>query len=121
MTGTTLLTPPVVGQTILRWSSRTHTLAGIEAELARIWSEAPLTAQGADGTPERRVAARTSVLNLAVVARQPELAGRAAARPGSAGAVVVARRSGARLSQGARRPRHGGPPRGGRRQLVRRW
>src|SRR3990172_13408610 len=79
MTGTTLLTPPVVGQTILRWSSRTHTLAGIEAELARIWSEAPLTAQGAGGAPERRVAARTSVLNLVVVARQPELAERAAA------------------------------------------
>ncbi len=79
MVRTTLLAPPVVGQTILRWSTRTHTLAGIEAELARIWSEAPLTAQGADGTPERRVAARTSVLNLVVIARQPELGERAAA------------------------------------------
>jgi len=79
MDGRTLEAAPALGQTILRWSSRTHTLAGIEAELARIWSEAPLTAQGADGTPERRVAARTSVLNLVVVARQPELAERAAA------------------------------------------
>jgi glucose-6-phosphate dehydrogenase assembly protein OpcA len=79
MDGTTLVAPPALGQPILRWSSRTHSLAGIEAELARIWAEAPLTTQGADGSPERRVAARTSVLNLVVVARQPELGERAAA------------------------------------------
>lgn len=79
MDRTTLEAPPGHGRPILRWSSRTHSLAGIEAELARIWAEAPLTTQGADGAPERRVAARTSVLNLVVVARQPELGERAAA------------------------------------------
>ncbi len=84
MDGTTLeATPvvgqPMVGQPILRWSSRTHSLAEVEAELARVWAEAPLTTQGPDGAPERRVAARTSVLNLVVVARQPELGERAAA------------------------------------------
>ena len=70
---------PEVGQPILRASARTHSLAGIEAELARIWAATPLTTQGADGEPERRVAARTSVLNLVVIARQPELGERAAA------------------------------------------
>lgn len=79
MDGMTLEAPPVVGQPILRWSSRTHSLAGVEAELARVWAEAPLTTLGPDGAPERRVAARTSVLNLVVVARQPELGERAAA------------------------------------------
>ena len=79
MDGTTLKAPPAVGRPILRWSSRTHSLAGIEAELARIWAETPLTTPGAGGVPERRVAARTSVLNLVVVARQPELAERSAA------------------------------------------
>lgn len=69
-----------VGQSILRWSSRTTSLAGIEAELAKVWSETPLTMQTDDeGHTERRVAARTSVLNLVVIARQPEIGARAAA------------------------------------------
>ncbi len=71
--------PGIVGQPALRWSSRTDSLAGIEAELARIWRSAPLTTEGVDGMPERRIAARTSVLNLVVIARQPELGERAAA------------------------------------------
>ena len=70
---------PMVGQPILRWSSRTDSLAGIEAELAKVWSSTPLTTAGDDGTPERRIAARTSVLNLVVIARQPEIGERAAA------------------------------------------
>ncbi len=70
---------PVVGQPILRWSSRTDSLAGIEAELAKAWSSTPLTTAGDDGAPERRIAARTSVLNLVVIARQPEIGARAAA------------------------------------------
>ena len=71
--------PGVVGQPALRWSSRTDSLAGIEAELARIWRSAPLTTDALGGVPERRIAARTSVLNLVVIARQPELGERSAA------------------------------------------
>ena len=51
-----------IGQPILRASARTHSLAGIEEELARIWAATTLTTPGADGEPERRVGARTSVL-----------------------------------------------------------
>ena len=69
----------MVGQPVLRWSSRTNSLAGIEAELAKVWSSTPLTTAGDDGAPERRIAARTSVLNLVVIARQPEIGARAAA------------------------------------------
>ena len=48
-------TPPI-GEPVLRWSSRTHTIDGIEAELARIWSSTPLTTTGEDGAAERHVA-----------------------------------------------------------------
>ena len=68
-----------IGQPILRASARTHSLAGIEEELARIWAATTLTTPGADGEPERRVGARTSVLNLVVIARQPEVGEHAAA------------------------------------------
>ena len=75
----TLTPSPEVGRSVLRASARTHSLAGIEAELARIWASTELTTPGAAGEPERRVAARTSVLNLVVIARQPELGEHAAA------------------------------------------
>jgi glucose-6-phosphate dehydrogenase assembly protein OpcA len=68
-----------VGQPVLRWSSRTHTIEGIEAELARIWAQAPLTTEGEGGEPERRIAARTSVMNLVVIARRPEIGEHASA------------------------------------------
>lgn len=68
-----------IGQTVLRWSSRTDSLAGIESALAQIWSSTNLTMTGDDGSPERRIGARTSVLNLVVIARQPEVGERAAA------------------------------------------
>ena len=74
-----ILDTPAVGQPTLRWSSRTNSLAGIEAELAKVWSSTSLTTAGDKGAPERRIAARTSVLNLVVIARQPELGARAAA------------------------------------------
>jgi len=66
-------TPAAVGEPVLRWSSRTHTIDGIEAELARIWAQAPLTTEGEGGEPERHIAARTSVMNLVVIARRPEI------------------------------------------------
>lgn len=74
-----ILEAPSVGQSVLRWSSRTNSLAGIEAELAKVWSSTSLTTSGEEGTSERRIAARTSVLNLVVIARQPEIGARAAA------------------------------------------
>ena len=68
----------VPGEPALRWSSRAHTIDEIERELARIWSIPKLTAD-VGGVEERHVAARTSVMNLVVVARRPEIGEHAAA------------------------------------------
>jgi glucose-6-phosphate dehydrogenase assembly protein OpcA len=70
--------PAPPGEPSLRWSSRARSIEGIEHELARIWAEPNLTVL-VEGEPERRVAARTSVVNLVVVARRPELGERAGA------------------------------------------
>jgi glucose-6-phosphate dehydrogenase assembly protein OpcA len=67
------------GQPILRWNTRTHSIAGIEAELARIWSSVSLTTPGDGGEPERRVAPRSSVMNLVVIAGRSEIGERIAA------------------------------------------
>jgi glucose-6-phosphate dehydrogenase assembly protein OpcA len=67
-----------LGEPVLRWRSRAHTIADIEQELARIWAEPNLQTM-VEGEPGRHIAARTSVMNLVVVARQPELAQRCAA------------------------------------------
>jgi len=75
----TLVRSPEISVPSLRASARTHSLAGIETELARIWAATELTTAGVDGEPERRIAARTSVLNLVVIARQRELGEHAAA------------------------------------------
>jgi len=69
--------PGVVGQPVLRWQSRAKSLDGITAELGRIWSSIALTAEGPDGE-ERRVAARTSVMNLVVLAGRGEVGERVA-------------------------------------------
>jgi hypothetical protein len=70
--------PVAPGAPTLRWSSQATTIPGIERELARIW--ALPQARAAVGDPAARtIAARTSVLNLVVVARSPELGQRAAA------------------------------------------
>ena len=60
------------GEPTLRWAGRATTVAEIERELGRIWS-LPQAAASREGATERLVAARTSVLNLVVVARSPEL------------------------------------------------
>ena len=70
--------PVKLGEPALRWSARAHSIAEIESELARIWASQDLTAD-MNGEPGRHVAARTSVMNLVVVARRPELAQRCAA------------------------------------------
>ncbi len=71
-------TPLRIGEPVLRWTARAHSIAEIEGELARIWSTPDLTTR-IDGEASRHIAARTSVMNLVVVARRPELAERCAA------------------------------------------
>lgn len=74
-----MITEPIqIGEPILRWSARAHSIDEIETQLARIWSAPDLTTR-IDGEDARHVAARTSVMNLVVVARRPELAERCAA------------------------------------------
>jgi len=63
---------------MLRWSSRASSIEGVQAELARIWASVSLAMPGEDGE-ERRVAARSSVMNLVVVAGRGEIGERAAA------------------------------------------
>ncbi len=65
------------GETVVRWSSRATNIPEIERELARIWAASRLVT--VDGAEERRIAARTSVMNLVVVATRPEIAERVAA------------------------------------------
>ena len=70
---------PRPGEPTLRWVSHARTIDEIEQELARIWAEPNLMVDddglpGATGT----IAARTSVMNLVVVARSPRLGERAA-------------------------------------------
>jgi hypothetical protein len=78
--GSTVLAAPDVrpGQPQLRWSSRAHSIEEIHSELGKIWARPPgAVPEGEDGEPH--VAARTSVLNLVVIVRRPEVGMRAAA------------------------------------------
>jgi hypothetical protein len=70
--------PAKPGEPTLRWRSRVHTIPAIEQELARIWAEPNLETM-IEGEPGRHIAARTSVMNLVVVARRPEIGERCAA------------------------------------------
>jgi len=70
--------PVKLGEPALRWSARAHSIAEIESELARIWASQDLTTS-MDGEPGRHISARTSVMNLVVVAGRPEIAERCAA------------------------------------------
>lgn len=71
--------PSVPGRPVLRWASRTKSIDGVAAELGRIWSSISLTTPGEAGDAERRVAARSSVMNLVVIAGRGEVGERAAA------------------------------------------
>lgn len=71
--------PAAPGQPVLRWASRARSIDAVEAELAKIWSTISLVTPGADGGSERRVAARSSVMNLLVIAGRGEVAERVAA------------------------------------------
>jgi glucose-6-phosphate dehydrogenase assembly protein OpcA len=70
---------PEAGQPVLRWSSRAHTVEGVEMELARIWGSISKTTMSPEGDEERHVAARSSVMNLVVIAGRGETGERAAA------------------------------------------
>lgn len=70
--GTIRLTRRTPGEPELRWSSRARSIEGVERELAKIWMMPRLVAV-VDGVEERHVAARTSVMNLVVIARRPEI------------------------------------------------
>jgi hypothetical protein len=77
-----LLDPPRPGEPTLRWQSQAHSIDDIERELGRIWAQ-PNLMLGEDGESGsgggRHIAARTSVLNLVVIARHPEIGELAAA------------------------------------------
>jgi glucose-6-phosphate dehydrogenase assembly protein OpcA len=66
------------GAPTLRWAGRATSVAEIERELGRIWRP-PQSLAPREGPAQRTIAGRTSVLNLVVVARTPELGQRAAA------------------------------------------
>ncbi len=68
----------VLGEPVLRWSARAHSISEIEVELTKIWAAQDMAVES-DGEKIRHVAARTNVMNLVVVARRPELAERCAA------------------------------------------
>jgi len=70
--------PAAPGQPMLRWHSRAKSIDGVAAELGRIWKAISLTSGGPDGD-ERRVAARSSVMNLVVIAGRGEVGERVAA------------------------------------------
>lgn len=71
---------PVPDKQELRWRARATSIDEIERELARIWAQPNLRplVQGEDAS-ERHIAARTSVMNLVVIARRPEVGERCAA------------------------------------------
>jgi glucose-6-phosphate dehydrogenase assembly protein OpcA len=69
-------------QPVLRWRSRARSIEEIEQELARIWAQESLAIDvdvDGDHVNERHIAARTSVMNLVVIARRPEVGERSAA------------------------------------------
>jgi glucose-6-phosphate dehydrogenase assembly protein OpcA len=67
---------------MLRWRSRARSIEEIEQELGRIWAQENRALDvdvDGDHVNERHVAARTSVMNLVVIARRPEVGERCAA------------------------------------------
>src|SRR5262245_38580554 len=69
------------GEPTLAWRSRATSIEGIERELARIWAHPSMERDidlDQDGVLDRQVGARTSVMNLVVVARRPEIGERCA-------------------------------------------
>jgi glucose-6-phosphate dehydrogenase assembly protein OpcA len=78
MNGPVEVAAPVIGKPALRWSSRARSIPQIEAELGKIWASISLTTPNVDGDTERHVAARSSVMNLVVIAGRGEIGERVA-------------------------------------------
>ena len=78
--GAVLDAPIRPNEPILRWRSRARSIEEVEVELARIWAESTLvTDVNGDHVNDRHVGARTSVMNLVVIAGRPEVGERCAA------------------------------------------
>jgi len=73
-----LAQPSQPGEPTMRWLSHASTIDDIERELTRIWAQPNLMVGNEDERSGRHVAARTSVMNLVVVARKPEVGERTA-------------------------------------------
>lgn len=69
---------PRPGEPMLRWLSHARTIDDIEKELGRIWAQPNLMVDVDGERSGRHIAARTSVMNLVVIAQQPEVGERAA-------------------------------------------
>jgi len=69
------------GEPVIRFRSRVHSLEEVDQELSRIWAQTNLEVDvNGDGVnDDRHVAARTSVMNLVVIAARPEVGERSAA------------------------------------------
>jgi glucose-6-phosphate dehydrogenase assembly protein OpcA len=74
-----LAEPPRPGEPTMRWLSRAQTIDDIEKELSRIWAQPNLILPGDGDRGGRHIAARTSVMNLVVIARRAETGERSAA------------------------------------------
>jgi hypothetical protein len=82
-TGGALTDAPVrLNEPVLRWRSRAHSIEEVEQELARIWAQASAATEvdlDGDHVNDRHIGARTSVMNLVVIAGRPEVGERCAA------------------------------------------
>jgi glucose-6-phosphate dehydrogenase assembly protein OpcA len=83
VTGGAVLDAPLrLNEPVLRWRSRAHSIEEVEQELSRIWAQSNLemsTDVDGDHVNERHIGARTSVMNLVVIAARPEVGERSAA------------------------------------------
>jgi glucose-6-phosphate dehydrogenase assembly protein OpcA len=80
--GAVLDAPVRPNEPVLRWKSRAHSIEEVEVELARIWAQSNLDGSiDADGdrVNDRHIGARTSVMNLVVIAARQEVGERSAA------------------------------------------
>ncbi len=66
------------GEPQLRWQSRANTVDEIEKELSRIWAQPSTVVDPNHEGPTRQAAARTSVMNLVIVAGDSETGARTA-------------------------------------------
>jgi glucose-6-phosphate dehydrogenase assembly protein OpcA len=71
-----------LNEPVLRWRSRAHSIEEVEQELSRIWRQESATFHvdvDGDHVVDRHIGARTSVMNLVVIAGRPEVGERCAA------------------------------------------